>query len=432
MKLFYAVYDAFKNKRTRPRAIIWLGTIATALVLVVTIGVSATTSYWFCAAICHYPQFDTVESYNNSTHTAVACVTCHKQPGADPISFLLFKVEALFTELPPTLARTSDMPINPLSELSMNPTKIPSKYCTQCHRLENRGGEDQRGEPNTSQGIIMNHWSHTDLGITCTACHNRVGHNEGGSWQPHGYELTESYGVVNQATHDNFMRMTACYRCHRFPEDDGQVVSTPYPVGEYAGATGDCRICHTEHFDLVPDNHKEPHFVDEVHGIWYLEIAEQVQTFVDGPIPTYNDLSEYDQSNLAVRALDGVPNVRAINYCYTCHTTKYCDDCHGGISMPHSAEYKMLAHIDDGVAYPESCGICHITSAANNTERAGGGDTCSACHHSEQNTGRPFDTAVSWEWIQHGVVALQVGAESCYKCHSVSICSTCHVGSSRR
>jgi len=405
--------------------------VAAALTLVVAIGVTLTTSYWFCAAICHYPQFDAVEAYNNSTHTSVACVTCHKQPGADPVSFLLFKVEALFTELPPTIARTSSMPINPLSDLAMNPEKHPSKYCTQCHRLENRGGLNQRGEPNTSQGIIMNHWAHTDLGVTCTTCHNRVGHNEGAGYQPHGYVLTESYGVVNQPLHDNFMRMTACFRCHRFPEDDGQTVSTPYPIGQYADATGDCSICHTPSFDLVPSNHKVPHFVEGVHGPWYLEIAQSVETFIDGPIPTYNDLSKYDQSNPSVTALDGVPSVRAINYCYTCHTTRFCDDCHGGISMPHAEGYRLQPHIEDGKAKAEACATCHTASPVNNTARAGGGDTCSACHHSEKYTGAPFDASINWEWIQHAQVAYQIGSEACYDCHSVTSCSSCHVNFDR-
>ncbi|MCL2526286.1 MAG: hypothetical protein FWE46_04460 [Coriobacteriia bacterium] len=438
MKLFHAIVGAFKNKRTKVRAIIWLGTVLTGLMLVVAIGVSITTTYWFCAAICHYPQTDAVSSYDNSTHTQVACIACHKQPGGDPVSFLMFKVEALFKELPPAIMRTSDMPINPLSGLAMNPTKLPYYHCTQCHRLENRGGAGMRGEPSTSPGIIMDHWAHTDLHITCTACHNRVGHYEGGGWEPYGFPTTDGH----DPRHDDFMLMTACYRCHRFSEYDGQVVTTPYPIGQFPGATGECSICHTENFDLVPDNHRVPHFVEDVHGPWYLEIAQNVQEFIDEDdkhFPTYNDMSKYDQSNAAVRALANVPNVRAINYCYTCHTTRFCDDCHGGIRMPHPEGYFRQPHIDDIKANPDSCAICHVTSPINNTQRAAhfaygtsDGDTCSACHHREKYVpGWQFDPSVNWEWIQHPEATLATGGDSCMSCHDMHTCESCHVNFDR-
>ena len=439
MKLFRAVGDAFKNKQTRPRAIIWTGTTLTGLMLVVAVGVTITTTYWFCAAICHYPQYDAVSSYDNSTHTQVACIACHKQPGGDPVSFLLFKVEALFKELPPTLMRTSDMPINPLSGIAMNPTKIPDHHCTQCHRLENRGGKGQRGEPSTSPGIIMNHWAHTDIGITCTACHNRVGHNElEGGWEPHGYETTDGHDPL----HDDFMLMTACYRCHRFSDDDGQIVTTPYPIGQFPGATGECSICHTENFNLLPDNHLQPRFVEDIHGPWYMEIRDSVRAYIDADdkiFPTYNDLSKYDQSNASVRALNGVPSVRAVNYCYTCHTVRFCDDCHGGIRMPHPDGYRLQPHLDDIASSPDSCAICHVTSPINNTSTAAGnaagtsaGDTCSACHHREKYVpGWEFDPNVNWEWIQHGEASRATDGDNCLACHNIKYCETCHVNFDR-
>jgi len=428
MKLIRAMIDAFKNSRTRARAIIWTGTILTALMLVIALGVSVTTTYWFCAVVCHYPQGDAVSSYDNSTHTGVACIACHKQPGGDPISFLLFKVEALL-KMPPSIARTVEMPLNPMSDLAMNPGKQPSKYCTQCHRLENRGGLGMRGEPNTSEGIIMDHWAHTDLDITCTACHNRVGHWEGNDWQPY-HQATNN----NQPLHDNFMMMTACYRCHRFPEYDGQLVTTPYPISEFPGATGECSICHTDYFELIPDNHRVPRFIEDIHGPWAMEVEDNVRAFMEGPRPTYNDqvLGNTDPGSQALR---GVPSVRAINYCYTCHTTRFCDDCHGGIRMPHPEGYYMQPHIDDAHDYPESCGICHVISEVNNTPAAAGttagtsgGATCSACHHGYPNLDWEFNTEISWEWIDHIPATQQLGATVCFTCHSPTSCAICHVG----
>ena len=429
MKLIYALIDAFRNSKTRARAIIWTGTALTALMLVIALGVAVTTTYWFCAAVCHYPQWDTVTSYDNSTHTGVACIACHKQPGGDPISFLLFKVEALL-KMPPSIAGTVEMPLNPHSTLAMNPDKQPSKYCTQCHRLENRGGLDQRGEPNSSYGIIMDHWAHTDLYISCTACHNRVGHYQGGEWRP-VHEVTNN----NNPIHDDFMMMTSCYRCHRFGEDDGQLVSTPYPIGQFPGATGECAICHTDYFELIPDNHRVPRFIEDIHGPWALEVENNVREFIANPnVDTYND-QVLNNTDPYSRALRGVPSVRAINYCYTCHTTRFCDDCHGGIRMPHPEGYHLQPHIDDAENYPESCAICHVASAVNDTPAATGnnprvtiGDTCSACHHGYPNLDWDFNTDVSWEWIDHIPATQQLGATVCFDCHSPTSCAICHVG----
>ena len=434
MKLVRAVIDAFRNSRTRARAIIWLGTVMTALMLVVALGVSVTTTYWFCAAVCHYPQWDTVTSYDNSTHTGVACIACHKQPGGDPVSFLLFKVEALL-KMPPSIARTAEIPLNPLSDLAMNPAKQPSKYCTQCHNLDNRGGTGTGNvEPNTSEGIIMDHWAHTDLNISCTACHNRVGHYQGGDWVNVHEPTQYAPGRYNSPVHDDFMMMTACYRCHRFEEHDGQLVSTPYPLSQFPGATGECSICHTDYFDLIPDNHRVPRFIEDIHGPWALEIEENVRDFIDGPRPTYNDQvnKNTDPESLALR---GVPSVRAINYCYTCHTTRFCDDCHGGIRMPHPEGYQLQPHIDDAANYPDSCAICHVTSTVNATAAATGNrgeitdaTTCSACHHGYPNLDWDFNTEVSWEWIDHIPATQQLGATVCFDCHSPTSCALCHVG----
>ncbi|MCL2680632.1 MAG: NapC/NirT family cytochrome c, partial [Coriobacteriia bacterium] len=416
--LIHAILDAFKNKRTRVRAIIWTGTILTCLMLVVALGVTLTTTYWFCAAVCHYPQGDTVSSYDNSTHTGVACIACHKQPGANPIDFVAFKAGAM-TSLPKTIMGTVKMPINENSWLAMDPTHLPSKYCTQCHRLENRPG----GEPLTSPGIIMDHGIHTNLNITCAACHNRVGHNE----LDRGWEPQIPATGDNPEKHDCFMLMTACYRCHRFPEDDGQIVNTPYPVGTFPGATGECEICHTDYFELIPENHNVPRFVEDIHGPWAVQIEADIDAFIaqDNPSrPVYNNLTSTDKES---RALDGVPSVRAINYCYTCHTLKFCDDCHGGIRMPHPAGY-LVDHIQDAEDYPDSCRICHAASAINDTPQAGGGDTCSACHHGRPNLEWDFNVNVSWEWVDHIPATQELGAAVCFDCHTPTSCATCHVG----
>ena len=48
--------EAFKNPVSRPRAIIWTGTILSLVCLLFVVMFFATTSYWFCAEICHKVQ----------------------------------------------------------------------------------------------------------------------------------------------------------------------------------------------------------------------------------------------------------------------------------------------------------------------------------------------------------------------------------------
>ncbi|MCL2379860.1 MAG: hypothetical protein FWC81_03650, partial [Coriobacteriia bacterium] len=344
-----------------------------------------------------------------------------------PVDFIIFKAGAM-TSLPKTIMGTVEMPINATSWVAMDPKEMPSKYCTQCHRLENRPG----GEPLTSPGIIMDHAAHTDRDITCASCHNRVGHNElDNDWQPIWPPYPEY--LHDSPFHDDFMLMTACYRCHRFPESDGQIVSTPYPVGTFPGATGECEICHTDYFELVPSNHNVPRFIEDIHGPWAVQIEEAIEAFIEGPLDTYNDMS--GRTDAESRALHGVPSVRAVNYCYTCHTLQFCDDCHGGIRMPHPDGYIAQPHIDDATDYPESCAICHEVSPINNTPAAAGslagtsgGDTCSACHHGRPNLDWDFDVNVSWEWIDHIPATQALGATVCFDCHAPTSCALCHVG----
>jgi hypothetical protein len=66
------------------------------------------------------------------------------------------------------------------------------------------------------------------------------------------------------------MEMTACYRCHRLP-DDGQLVRSQYPH-----ASGECAVCHTPEFKLKPEDHEASDFVKEQHGKLAAAEAERV------------------------------------------------------------------------------------------------------------------------------------------------------------
>ena len=78
--------EAFKNPVSRPRAIIWTGTILSLVCLLFVVMFFATTSYWFCAEICHKVQDDSINTFNRSSHSKVSCVSCHMPVNADVIT----------------------------------------------------------------------------------------------------------------------------------------------------------------------------------------------------------------------------------------------------------------------------------------------------------------------------------------------------------
>ena len=125
-----------------------------------------TSTYWFCANGCHKVQDDTIAAYQASTHNKVSCMACHMPVGADPVTFILHKAEAL-GELYMTVTNNYELPLNGQSMVSL---EMPSKQCTQCHTT-NR-------EITPTSGIIIDHKVHAEQDVQCPECHNRVAHND--------------------------------------------------------------------------------------------------------------------------------------------------------------------------------------------------------------------------------------------------------------
>jgi hypothetical protein len=391
--------DAFKNPVSRTRAIIWTGTALTALLLFVAVMVGATTSYWFCAEICHKVQDDTITSYQRSTHSKVGCTACHMPLGANPVVFLLHKVEAL-GELPPTISNTFEIPLNGESHLAMNAEDMPSKNCTQCHTMSNR-------KVTPSAGIIMDHEAHEKRSIACSVCHNRVAHDESGDWQ--AINVDPQTGELNRG-HENFMEMTACYRCHRLA-DDGQLVRS-----QYSRASGECAVCHTADFKLKPEDHETSDFVKAQHG--KLAVAETERVAEAMKEEGGHEEAPAGHLDPEAEAVARVPGVEKINACYTCHEKKFCNDCHGGIEMPHPADFTST-HRDAARENTAACVKCH------------GEASCTTCHHSDPNVpGYEFKTGKSW-MSQHAGAAELTGAAGCFNCHKPTYCANCHVNGGR-
>ena len=312
---------------------------------------------------------------------------------ADVITYAFHKVEAL-AELPMTVLGTYEIPLNGEDEVAMNGYVFPSTQCTQCHDTTKRN-------ITTTKGIIIDHDVHAEKNFACTVCHNRVAHDE------EGYTFVNKdpkTGELNQG-HSNFMKMTGCYRCHRLA-DDGESVPSPYT------ASGECKTCHTSEFDLKPDSHKAKNFVADIHGKLAAEEAarteEAIKEFADEKAP------EKSVKTTEGNAVKDVPNMKEINECYTCHTKKYCQDCHGGVTMPHPADF-LKNHSKEANANTAACKRCH------------GENACTECHHSNPNV-KDWKFEKNVPWIkQHPEATHKVGAAACFKCHESTYCAHCHV-----
>ncbi|MCL2331922.1 MAG: NapC/NirT family cytochrome c [Actinomycetia bacterium] len=306
--------EAFRNPVSRPRAIIWAGVVLILFIAFVMVAIAATSSFWFCAEGCHKVQDDAVAAYRQGSHNQVSCLSCHMPAGANPIVFMIHKVEAGVGELPITIANTFEVPLNPESKVALSSIEFPDTQCTQCHDMKTR-------KVTSSSGIIFTHQTHSDLKIRCTFCHNRAGHNENGlvlkGFQPKTGE--KAY------PHTDFMSMNGCFRCHSL--EAGAV------------ASGKCTFCHVEATNLVPANHSASDFLHR-HGRLYVseeKKVEEAEKETGQKTPTPASVQR-DLDNLAAGKSTGparsadfawpIAPIATVNTCYTCHTKASCESCH--------------------------------------------------------------------------------------------------------
>jgi nitrate/TMAO reductase-like tetraheme cytochrome c subunit len=322
-------FAAFKDPARRPRILVWTGVAVMALLFVAVIGIGATSGYWFCANVCHQVMDDSIGAYNASTHAQISCVACHIPVDADPVTFLIHKVEAGVDGAYKVVTNTYELPINPESEIAMDPVVMPEAQCTQCHSA-NR-------PVSPSRGIIIDHQVHAKNDITCTTCHNRIAHNETG-YTPK---------LKGSAKHEDFMKMDGCFRCHGL-----------LPTAKAPGA---CSVCHPTGFELKPSNHAEAGF--------YTHFGD----------------SKGHAALAAASAKAAKERGAESDYCDMCHVrADFCDKCHG-VPMPHPAGFAK-GHGKAGKASPAVCANCHAKGKAT----ASGTEFCNSCHHKQGDPTKPW------------------------------------------
>ncbi len=395
----------FKDPVRRPRYLIWTGVAVLVLAAFVVVAFSATSTYWFCAEVCHKVQDDSIAAYDRSSHSMVSCMSCHEPVNADPITFTLYKAKAL-GELVLTVTNNYELPLNATSHLAMDSDHMGSKQCTQCHSA-NR-------VITPSEGIIIDHEVHEEEEVHCTACHNRVAHNESGAWEP---VLLNPEDNVKSVKHANFMSMTACFRCH--------TLTNEAPEGGLK-APGKCSACHPKEFDLKPSNHDDKGFYPKGH-------AELATAMVDRSTgkPVLGAEKESHEGTGAAEA-DGheaesteeeaeglhLVAVDEVNYCSTCHVVdKFCMDCHG-MDMPHSEEFETKTHPEVAKTKMDKCDLCHQVKKTDYL-------FCNNCHHGSASNWK-YDPKVEWQ-TQHAKTVSTNGVAGCLgKCHEQKFCVDCH------
>ncbi len=162
--------------------------------------IALTSQPQFCG-LCHIVRPD-ISSWEKSSHSKVNCLACHVEPGF----FNLLKEKAGAVK-EPILFITGhyENPLNKDSELAK---EISDESCLQCHKVK-----ESEEQVTYATGIKMNHSVHTEVGLHCTQCHNRIAHPIEGK----GYK--------------NFLSMEYCFSCH-----NGRALKN------------ECSLCHTEVF----------------------------------------------------------------------------------------------------------------------------------------------------------------------------------------
>lgn len=290
----------FKDPVRRPRFIVWTFVVVLALAAFVIVMLGATSTLWFCADVCHKVQDDSIAAYRASSHSQISCMACHEPVNADTVTFLLAKVKSGL-EVIPTVGNTFSLPLNPGSALALKGGKeMGAQQCTQCHSMNRR--------ITSSAALLPNHKVHTDAGIWCTVCHNRVAHND----EAAPPTLTAPNGSKN-IKHTNFLSMDGCFRCHDL---EGKVKMTGQKP-----ASGVCTTCHPAGFELVPESHKAADWSGAAHGERSKEILKEMGALeVEAKVLEEEGIAPY----LAA----------PVNQCFTCHVeSKFCAPCHDKLKV---------------------------------------------------------------------------------------------------
>jgi nitrate/TMAO reductase-like tetraheme cytochrome c subunit len=235
-----------------------------------------------------------------------------------------------------------------------------NKLCLSCHSAseESRVLEhisSQKGAAHASARCVDCHEASSFLGSSTIGVLPRLAHIFIGS-----YKESDVPGY-------QFFPGDSCLKCHKNDIRDG---------AKTYGSEKQLRVSHIQPHEAGLQC-VDCHILDETHKM--SRVTTGMQICLDchtGTQATNTCTACHPQGIFAANEhLPSTQNAQRLvtaspkDYCYRCHETKACDDCHGGFRLPHPKGYRGNPHIQAAKrGNKQSCYHCHSK------------DDCFTCH----------------------------------------------------
>ncbi len=215
--------DRGQQQRTRGLVLALRTAIVVALIALVLVGIDYATSVPELCGSCHAMKARAA-SWAESTHTEVACVSCHQPPTewyALP-QRLFSRARLLGRDIGWQISGRAE---ESTEQVSGGVGSVSSDNCLECH--------DPNRQATSGFRILIDHAEHAERNETCLSCHVNTAHPEPTRGTP-------------------LSLMDRCFACHG--------------TAEQPDASAECDVCHPKDYELVPTSHEPANWKREGHG----------------------------------------------------------------------------------------------------------------------------------------------------------------------
>ncbi len=312
---FGAVKNLAHRLRAEPRfrlqSLLFVGGSIVLAGAFFAVAVPVVSNSSFCGRVCHSmnPQF---QSWRRSSHADVGCDACHAS--SILTRRIAQKARVGFTNIKLEVTGGYRKPINARSTYSRR--KELNANCLKCHSNDKEFGVK-------TAGMKISHKKHTNVGLDCANCHNRVAHSTADKYSP----LKKKKDTFK---YKDFLTMSdGCWRCHqtggKFVDAGGKLHKGPFQAKSGSIAATGCSICHTTEWKDKPESHTASRGEQWARGLAHGEAAR-----------------------------------RDFGQCEGCHekTVSCATTCHSGVIMPHSRKW-VANHSTYANENMELCRRCH-------------------------------------------------------------------------
>ena len=299
---------------------------------------------------CHVPGF----TLRPGTHTADwaarphadasaggvnGCLMCHD---SGPDCDVCHTSEGLDVGPMPAIYLSTITPASAVPTVTVDPTAaVTISQCAYCH---------SDIDDFDVEGLVFTHNPHLERAYRCSACHETFPHSPDGTERP---------------------TMRSCYRCHSLSHGmQGEV------------AAGECEVCHTPDFELMPEDHtvafrsgehkdpaaEDPQLCRTCHGTEFCIACHNNGggKLADGT--AIKKVIPEDHTKPQWASEHGGLYIDGEGQCAACHTSASCQRCHQ-TTMPHPGTW-LADHARGNGNLADDCNVCH-------RERG----FCQDCHH---------------------------------------------------